>query len=261
MTAPLASRVSQGQILHLPAMVSHARRGSLKHAFRYGVDYVLLSPEHAVGGWTLGRNRFGLFAVHDRDHGGPRHAGTGAAWAWEQLESQGVHRTSDMVLGLLTQPRFLGYWFNPVSFWLLWKGDDLCAVIAEVNNTFGQRHSYFCAHPDFHPITRGDQISATKIFHVSPFQDVSGHYDFRFDFADQRVAISIRHSDGAEGLAAAMSGNFHAATPLRLIAAALRRPGGALRTIALIYWQALRLKLKGAAYRTLPPSPEQEISR
>ncbi|MBT3932082.1 MAG: DUF1365 family protein, partial [Rhodospirillaceae bacterium] len=62
---------------------------------------------------------------------------------------------------LLAQPRIFGHVFNPVSFWLCHDDDDaLCAVIAEVSNTFGDRHSYLCNHPDLRPITPTDRLLA-----------------------------------------------------------------------------------------------------
>ena len=66
--------------------------------------------------------------------------------------------------------------FNPVSFWLCRRdGDDtLIAVIAEVSNTFGDRHSYLVHHPDLRTIEASDRLTAQKIFHVSPFQPVEG---------------------------------------------------------------------------------------
>ena len=259
--APLADRLRAGEILHLPARVTHARRGAVKHAFRYGVDYVLLCPETARPGALFGRNRWNLFAVHDRDHGGPRAHGRGAQWAWDQLDRAGLKRTPEMVLALMTQPRFLGYGFNPVSFWMLLERDSLRAVIAEVNNTFGQRHSYLCAAPGFATLHAADTINAQKVFHVSPFQDVAGSYAFRFDLTGQSAAILIRQTDGPNGLIATMKAPLRRLGAASLLAAALRRPGGALRVVALIYWHALRLRLKGLRYRPLPPAPNQEITR
>lgn len=168
--------------------------------------------------------------------------------------------TDGMVLALMAQPRLLGFWFNPVSFWIVLRGSDLLAVIVEVNNTFGQRHSYLCHNSGFAPIRPEDRLHADKIFHVSPFQDVAGCYEFRFTATPDDMAVLIRQTNGAEGLVATLR-----ATPRRLrqsglIGAALRRPGGALRILALIYWHALRLRLKGVAYRRLPAPPSKEIS-
>lgn len=256
----LPTLLAEGSILHLPASVSHARRGALKNAFRYGADFVLTGPQSTRTLALLSRNRFNLFALYDRDNGGLRGQGSGAEWVWAHLARAGFQRTPDTIIGLMTQPRFLGYWFNPVSFWMIWKRGALCAVIAEVSNTFSQRHSYLCAHPDFRPIIATDTLRAEKIFHVSPFQDVSGHYLFRFDITNRAAAIFIQHRDGAEGLTARMTGPLRPATNRGLAAAALRRPGGAIRIVALIYWQALKLKLKGAIWRPMPPAPTEEVS-
>ncbi|WP_417724262.1 DUF1365 domain-containing protein [Salipiger sp.] len=257
----LADRLSAGEVLHLPASVSHARRGSLRHAFRYGVDYLLFAPGTMRPPLVMSHNRFNLLSVRDRDHGGPRGAGRGAPWAREALTRAGLTWEPEMVLALLTQPRFLGYWFTPVSFWMVLRGDDLLAVVAEVNNTFGQRHSYLCHHPGFDPIRAPDELDVEKIFHVSPFQDIAGRTHFRFFLTDDRLSIRIRQIDGARGLDAVMSGRLRPLTNRSGLGAALRRPGGGLRVLALIYWHALRLKLKGARYRPVPTPPESEISR
>lgn len=255
----LGDRLAAGAILHLPAHVTHARRGGIRHAFAYGVDFVLFSPDAARGRGLFSRNRWNLFAVHDRDHGGPRGAGEGAVWARRVLAGAGID--AGVTLALMAQPRFLGYWFNPVSFWLAFRGDDLLAVIAEVSNTFGQRHSYLCTAPGLAPIRPGDEITAAKVFHVSPYQDVQGEYRFRFALTAGRIAIRIAHIDGDQGLIAVMQGTPAPLTTRALIFAAFARPGGALRVLGAIYWHALRLKLKGARYRPLPPAPGHEVSR
>lgn len=261
MTATLADRLSSGEVLHLRADVTHARRGRIGHGLRHRVDYLLLAPESARGPALLSRNRFNLASVHDRDYGGTRGEGEGAAWAWGQMAAAGLSREPGMVVALLTQPRFLGYWFTPVSFWLVLRGDLLLAAIAEVNNTFGQRHSYICALPGFSPMGSGQEVVAAKVFHVSPFQDVAGEYRFALSIGADRIAIRISQRQGAEGVEAAMTGTPRPLTNRGLLAAALRRPGGGLRVLALIYWHALRLRLKGAAYRRLPDPPAAEISR
>ena len=255
----LAATLQSGQILHLPGQTAHSRRGALRHAFRYGVDYLLFSPDHMAPPALLSRNGFNLFSWRDADHGGPRGQGTGADWAARVFQTAGVPQ-DNLCIALLTLPRFLGHWFAPVSFWLALRGDDLLAVVAEVNNTFGQRHSYLCQRPDRAPIGPADAITTEKLFHVSPFQDVSGRYDFGFSLSPDRIAIRIRQIDGDKGLNAALCGPLKPLTTAGLAAAALRRPGGSLRIVGLIFWHALRLRLKGAAYRPLPPLPEQDLS-
>lgn len=245
---------------HVPAVTYHGRRGAVTNAFRYGVDYVLIDPEAAPSGPALfSRNRFNLFAVHDRDHGGPRRAGAGAPWARRILAERGL-AAEGVDLRLLTQPRALGYGFNPVTFWLACRGEDLVAVIAEVDNTFGDRHCYVCARPGFAPIGREDRLHAEKVFHVSPFQAIAGGYAFTFDIDPQRIDIRILHHNGEERLAATLSGPRRPLTSRALAAAALRRPLGPLRALALIHWQALRLALKGAPFRSRPAPPAKEIT-
>lgn len=245
---------------HIAATTTHVRQGAVRHAFHYGVDYVLIDPEAEIKTPRLfSRNRFNLFSVHDCDHGGPIKAGRGSAWAREVLVRHGM-ADEDLRLRLLTQPRFLGYVFNPVSFWLAMREDDIIAVIAEVSTPFGDRHSYLCHAPAFAPITRDTRITAPKALHVSPFQDVAGSYKFTFNFSRDRLAIQIFYRNGSEGVVATLAGPRAPLSNVRLLTSGLRRPLGALRTTILIYWQALRLKLKGATYRNRPIPPKTEVT-
>ncbi|MBL4927325.1 DUF1365 domain-containing protein [Fuscibacter oryzae] len=256
----LAASLAAGEVRRIPAQTTHARRGGIRHAFRYHVDYMILCPETARPRQLFSIDRLNLASFHSRDHGGPRGQGRGAAWAREVLGEAGLD-TAGLTIALITQPRLLGLWFTPVSFWLALCGDDLLAVIAEVNNTFGHRHSYLCHLPDFAPITPQDEMVAQKVFYVSPFQRIAGSYRFHFDLRPDRFGVRIAQIDGAEGLIATMTGPI---TPLRsrdLLASLIRRPGGAARVLTLIFWNALRLRLKGARYQSPPPPPAQEISR
>lgn len=244
---------------HIAGHTTHARRGGIRNAFRYGVDYVLIDPEAEAVPFLFSRNGFNLASVDDRNHGGPVGAGRGLPWARDVLANAGLDPDRVKIL-LLTQPRFLWYSFNPVSFWLAMEGGHLRAVIAEVSNTFGDRHSYLCHREGFAPISGTDEITARKIFHVSPFQRISGDYRFHFDIRPDRIAIRIALEDGEDGVIATLAGPRQPLSNRSLLRASLRRPFGAFRTIALIHWQALKLKLKGAPYRRRPLPPKQEVS-
>lgn len=246
---------------HIAGETFHGRRGGTRNAFRYGVDYVLLDAEAPVSGPRLfGRNRAGLTSLHDSDHGGPPRAGRGAAWVREVLAAHGLDVPGR--IDLLAQPRVLGHVFNPVSFWLCHDaGGALRAVIAEVSNTFGDRHSYLCHHDDLREVTRAETLQARKILHVSPFQPVEGGYTFRFDIAADRIAIHIDYARGNGGLVATLTGPRRPLTDRAILGAALRRPFGSRRVLALIHWQALRLWWKGAGFRSRPEPPPSEVSR
>jgi DUF1365 family protein len=204
------------------------------------------------------RNRLNLASIHDRDHGGQLKNGTGSAWACKHFTDAGLH---GLRIDLLTQPRFVGYGFNPVSFWLGWRGPHLMGVIAEVSTPFDDRHSYLCVQDDLSPITKADQITAPKALHVSPFQQIEGHYAFNFDITPDRVAIRIFHGNGDEGVIATLYGARQHMTNASLIKAYLRRPLGPLRTMALIHWQAIVLKIKGATYRKRPAPPSHDLTK
>ncbi len=246
---------------HIAGQTYHGRKGDIANAFRYSVDYVLLDAEADVDApWLFARNGRGLSALDDVDHGGAPKAGRGAVWVRDVLQA---HQVSGIArIELLAQPKILGHVFNPVSFWLCRRDDDaLVAVIAEVSNTFGDRHSYLVHHPDQHPIAPEDRLQATKIFHVSPFQPVEGGYVFRFDIRADRIGIWIDYSQGEGGLIATLTGSRKAITNRAILGAVLRRPFGSRRVLALIHWQALKLWWKRATYRARPVPPEQEVSR
>ena len=249
------------RIDHIAGHTWHGRKGGIENAFRYGVDYVLLDAEQPQTAPALfGRNRGNLTSVWDSDHGGPPKAGRGAPWVRDVLAANGIDAPAR--IELLTQPRVLGHVFNPVSFWLCRDADGgLRVVIAEVTNTFGDRHSYLVHRDDLEPIRPDDRMRATKLMHVSPFQPVEGGYEFRFDITPDRIGIWIDYTGGNGGVIATLVGSRKPLTNAGILKATLRRPFGSRRVLALIHWQALKLWWKGAAYRPRPEPPVEEVSR
>jgi len=249
-------------VAHIAGHTSHGRKDAVENAFRYGVDYVLLdaeSPDLRAPRF-FGRNRAGLVSLHDSDHGGAPGKGRGADWVREMLATHGLPAPAR--IELLAQPRILGHVFNPVAFWICRDAEGAVRVIiAEVTNTYGDRHSYLCHRDDLAPITASDRLGARKLFHVSPFQPVEGQYEFRFDLRPDRIGIRIDLTAGNGGVVATLTGPV---APLRLsglLGALLRRPFGSRRVLALIHWQALKLWWKGARFRSRPEPPADEVSR
>ncbi|KAA9006048.1 DUF1365 domain-containing protein [Histidinibacterium aquaticum] len=257
---PAAQPVTSA-VEHVPGETYHARRDGPDNAFRYSIDYILLDAEGRQAAPRLfSRNAANFFSLRDRDHGGPRHDGRGAHWVREVLSAHGLDLPGPVLL--LAQPRVLGHVFNPVSFWLCHGADGkLRAVIAEVSNTFGDRHSYLCHRPDLGEITAADRLTAQKCFHVSPFQPVEGGYRFRFDIRPDAIEIRIDYTTEAGGLVATLRGPRQPLTNRTILGAALRRPFGSRRVLTLIHWQALKLWWKGARYRPRPEPPADEVSR
>lgn len=246
---------------HIKGETFHGRRGAIENAFRYSIDYVCLDAEAPVKTPLLfSRGRGNIASILDTDHGGAPKSGTGAKWVRSVLADHDI--ALDGRILLLAQPRMLGHVFNPVSFWLCHDAkDNLRVVIAEVTNTFGDRHSYLCHHDDMSPIGPHDRLTASKIFHVSPFQKIEGGYIFRFDIRPDKIGIWIDYSAGKGGLLATLTGPRRALTNIGIIGALLRRPFGSRRVLTLIHWQALKLWWKGATYNDRPEPPKADVSK
>ena len=244
---------------HVAGTTFHGRKGSVENRFRYTVDYVLLTPDTAKGPLLFSRRWANLAGLYDSDHGGAPGQGEGTPWVRRVLAEHGLPDAAR--IDLLAQPRLLGHVFNPVSFWLCHDAEGaLRAVIAEVSNTFGDRHSYLVHRADMGPITAEDHLTAQKIFHVSPFQPVEGGYRFRFDIRAHRIGIWIDFSAGENGVIATLTGPRKPLTNRAILWACLRRPFGSRRVLALIHWQAVKLWWKGVAYRPRPKPPVEEVS-
>jgi uncharacterized protein len=245
---------------HIRGETFHGRKGAVANRFRYGVDYLMADADAAEGPGLFARNRANLLSLQDADHGGPPGRGRGVAWVREVLGAQGLPGCQSITL--LAQPRVLGHVFNPVSFWLCHDAEGtLRVVIAEVTNTYGDRHSYLCHRDDTGPITREDTLAARKIMHVSPFQPVEGGYLFRFDIRRDRIGIWIDYTRGEGGVYTTLTGRRAPLTNAGILKACLRRPFGSRRVLALIHWQALKLALKGARFRGRPLPPVEEVTK
>ncbi len=253
---------SDGEGLSAPLIlrgeVLHTRHRPRRHAFRYPTTALLLPMRSLASAPSaaLARNRFGLLSFYDRDHG---EGGNDAlAWARDLLAREGVQ--ADGELWLQTYPRVLNYVFKPVSFWFALRRDgSLAAVIAEVNNTFGERHVYLLDGPD---LRWGATVHARKVFHVSPFCAVQGSYAFRFMRVRDRIVARIEHGD-AHGpvLTTSVGGTTQTLTRAAVRQAFLRSPLLTLMVTARIHMQALRLWRKRVPFFTKPKSPPALISR
>jgi uncharacterized protein len=257
MTAPPARPPAQAQIAM--GEVRHRRLRPRENAFAYGTYFVMLPMRSlpAAGVAGLPRNRFGLLAFHDQDHGDGR--ADSLAWLQELLRAEGV-TDADGEIWLHTYPRVLGYVFKPVSFWHCHRADgSLAALVAEVNNTFGERHCYLLAGPG---LAYGRELTAQKVFHVSPFCRVAGRYRFRFMRTAERTVARIDHDDEAGALLqTSVSGRLEALTAASARRAFWRMPLMSLGVIARIHWQAIRLAAKRVPFFGKPSPPETFVTR
>ena len=267
--APLSARMTLSSPLVGFGRIRHTRLRPVQHAFAYP-GFFLRLPLRSLSTrpWTslwLRFNKWGVFSVHDRDHGDGRPL---LAWIDDLLRSEGI-RDADGEVWLHTFPRVVGYVFNPVSFWFAHRADGaLRAIVCEVNNTFGERHCYLLARGDGLPLRDGEPLEARKVFHVSPFCRVEGRYRFRFllsgaaDGHDARWVGRIDYDDD-DGplLLTSISGRLQAATGRALARAAFAYPAFTLGVIARIHWQALKLWLKRVPFVSKPQHPPAHVTR
>jgi DUF1365 family protein len=216
-----------------------------RYFFSYGAFYLDLAldelDEVARRTWSFSHNRVNLLSLYDRDY--DELSAPGAA-----VERHGV--------SLLTQPRVLNYAFNPVSFLLSRDaGGGVSGVRAEVHNTWGERHVY-----DLAARGNGDayRSGADKAFHVSPFMDLEGRYEFRMSESAGRLRLRIDEYRDGEAEAFFRAGMDLAPLPLTN-ANALRMlaqyPGVTFKTIAAIHWEGLKLWLRREPFR---PNPSRQ---
>ena len=235
--------------------VMHARQQPVTHRFDYPVYFVRL-PVHDmthVESRGFSRNRFNLLSFHDADHGdGGKDC---LAWARSLLGQHGL--TADGEIWLTTFPRVLGYAFKPVSFWHCHRADGgLEAVLAEVNNTFGERHVYLLRTDDPDAV-----LHTEKVFHVSPFFPVRGQYTFHFQPYPNLFRARIDYDAGnGEVLRTAWWGSLEPLTPRICLRAFFAYPLMTWGVIARIHLQALRLYAKRVPFFRKPPAPLEEVT-
>lgn len=246
----------------VPMRIFHARVRPKKNAFAYNLCYVMISGDAFCKGrksTLFSVDRANVFSLRSKDYGDGRTEPT--RWIRDTLRRFQIYAADGRIV-LLTLPRIFGYAFNPVSFWFCHDRDHgLRAVVAEVNNTFGERHFYLCCHPDQRAIGCRDRLKVRKVFHVSPFLDVSGEYDFGFDCKAPGISVNINLVDeNGIALATSMSGAPQPLSSLRLLASLALFPLQMVKVIGLIHWQALKLYLKGVPHHPKPAPPAATVS-
>ncbi len=217
----------------------HRRFTPVPHAFTYPLFMVLLDVDQIgelmqASAFTS-RNRFNWATFDDRDHlGDPRMP------LRERLMVDAATHGVDLPVGrilLLTHLRYLGYCFNPVSFFYCFDRDDrLQLVLAEVNNTFGGRHHYWVKPHD----------TAAKQLYVSPFMGQDLEYAFDVSTpAASLVAHMETVKDGVTFFDATLRLERRPWTASEIRRALARHPMMTAGVVAGIHWEALKLWWKG----------------
>ncbi|MCY7389490.1 MAG: DUF1365 domain-containing protein [Burkholderiales bacterium] len=250
--------------------VFHKRFRPVDHQFSYGVFFlrVPLSRLTELSNRWLSVDRFNLLSFSTADYG-PRDGTNLEAWMRGLLLREGIDCADGEVV-LQTFPRLLGYVFNPISVWYCFdKNGLLRAALAEVRNTFGEHHNYLVAHADQRPIKAGDWLTSRKVFHVSPFCEVKGHYRFRFEQVAGRAYAQIDYydandtacGDAGKLIVTTLHGAPEPLTSRTALRAFIGHPFMTFGVVARIHWHALKLWLKHVPFFTKPEPPSLETTR
>lgn len=243
--------------------VLHSRHTPIPHRFRYplyfyGFDLDEL-PSLRNSTRLFGYNRRGIVSLHDRDYL-DESPGTIHDKLRRLLARHGVADNPERVF-LVTSARYLNYVFNPVSFYYCYGADgNLSCFLAEVNNTFRERHLYLLPYP--RRTESGFEGEARKAFHVSPFNDMDGTYRFRF--STPRPALDVHvdiRRDERIVFESCLRGHAVPFQRDNLRTTLLRHPVGAALTFPRILAQAAVLygRKKLRVYPKPPPSSEMTI--
>ncbi len=248
-TAALRSAIYTGSLLHV--------RDTPRNAFKYPVQFYVLDldelPELERRLPLFSVDRFNAVALRQRDHlFRPLKQGL-VDW----IEGQGVELGPRPRVLLLTNLAVLGYVFNPVSFFTVWReGEEQPAcVVAEISNTFGETLPTL-----LHPGNAVDSYAplsyrAEKRLHVSPFQGLDQEYQFWFEppGSGRTWARIDVFEDGRRVLHTVLAGRRQELTPASLAAALVRWPLLPVQVMARIHWQAVKLWWKRAPFHHKPP--------
>ena len=261
MDSPSGSSIYVGELMH-------HRFKPKKHRFSYQVASWLLdldTIEALDKQLTLfSINRFNVVSFYPRDHG------DGSETPLREQINQLLHHynieTPDNV-SLLCYPRMFGYTFNPLAVYFCYRDQRLTAIVYEVSNTFGERHSYVAAvesgeQPGEQPreqpddkrliecskqvVQRPVQQQADKALHVSPFFPMGCYYHFRIQPPGETVTLGINLNDANGKLfTAVFKGLRKTITDRFIVKQTMLLPLQTVKVMAAIHWQALRLWLKG----------------
>ncbi|WP_104140597.1 DUF1365 domain-containing protein [Arthrobacter sp. ZGTC131] len=229
--------------------IRHVRRDPLENAFTYRSYSWFVDLDHLP---VLPRWLRPLAGFHAKDH-----LGDPALSIRENVDrflAANGEKPDGGKVTMLANARVLGQVFNPISlFWCHGPDGGLRSVIAEVHNTYGERHCYLLRTDD------SGRARADKEFYVSPFNEVDGSYRMTLPEPDGRLAVAVvLERAGRKPFTATLTGVRQAATPRRILAAALAVPLAPLRLVLQIHWQGIKLWARGLPIINRPHHPSQE---
>jgi len=229
--------------------ICHTRLAPLHHAFSYRTYQWLVDLDELPRSRGLLRLLAGFRA---RDHLGDP-ASTIRANVDRFLGARGVDLGGGQVL-MLAHARVLGYVFNPLTvYWCHQADGTLACVIAEVHNTYGQRHAYLVRTDE-----RG-RARVSKELYVSPYHPVDGSYQMTLPRPAERLTLNVTLiRPNGHRFVASVRGTAVPATRPALVRAAVRHPWSTVMVSARIRFQGVKLYARGLRPVPRPPRTAHE---
>ncbi|MFJ5264776.1 DUF1365 domain-containing protein [Streptomyces sp. NPDC088387] len=223
--------------------IRHVRTAPLRHALRHRTYMWLVDPDRPPELPPLLRP---LARFDPRDHFTGTHPSIRAGLD-AFLADHGVHLEGGPVV-MLTHARVFGYVFNPLTvYWCHGPDGTERCVVAEVHNTYGERHCYLL-RPD-----ASGTAEVGKEFYVSPFFPVDGRYRMRLPAPGDRLDLTVHlEREGGRPFTATVRGTRHPVRTSTLLRLALRRPLSTLAVSAAIRVHGIRLYLRGLPVQPRP---------
>jgi DUF1365 family protein len=229
--------------------IAHVRRTPLRNAFTYR-SYSWYVDVDRLPALPLLLRPLAGFRVSDH-LGDPD--GTLRGNVERFLATQGIALDGGRIT-MLAGARVLGHVFNPLSlFWCRDAAGELRCVVAEVHNTYGERHCYVL------DTDSAGRARVPKAFYVSPFNEVEGEYRMKLPEPGERLAVAIvLERKGHQPFVATVDGERHVATVMTILATALAVPLAPLRVSTQIRWQGIKLWARRLPVIKRPHHPAQE---
>lgn len=234
----------------VPGRVIHRRRERIRHGFDHRVYSWLVDADH-LPRLPRGLRPFGTFRAAD-------HLGDPALSIGENVRrfcaARGVQDVAGCRVLMLANARVLGHVFDPLSvFWLLADDQTVPCVVAEVHNTYGERHAYLLR------VDEQGRSKTDKVFYVSPFFTVDGHYRLRFELGAEQVTTTVELvREGRSAFTAVFTGRPQPLTHRRLLRLAVTQPLMTWRVSLLIRMHGIALWLRRIPIVARTPHHQEE---